>query len=165
VSRITGAIIDIGDEKMKIELTEHQYRKLVELVYLGNWLANAFKLSDEADQEYKELEQLILSYSENFDMKSLIMYDEKLAKYFPTQEFDKLVDPIIDQYDDYSFWENLSSKLALRDLFREIGPVSKLTDQHMKRRFEIEERYELEFEKNGLKNLELKDSIKPVKKR
>lgn len=47
---------------MKIELTKEQYRKLVELVYLGNWLVNAHREAGECLQEYEESEQHFLSF-------------------------------------------------------------------------------------------------------
>jgi hypothetical protein len=37
-------------------------------------------------------------------------------------------------------------------------------DEHRKRKFELEENFEIEFEKNGLKNLVLKEQVKPDKK-
>jgi hypothetical protein len=36
---------------------------------------------------------------------------------------------------------------------REIGLVKKLKDEHIERKYEIEETYQEEFHKNGLKNL------------
>jgi hypothetical protein len=110
---------------MKIELSEHQYRKLVELVYLGNWMANSTKINEEEDKEYEEIEQYIFSYSKGIDMKNLIEFESKFKEYFPTRTFEESLDSIINSYDDFNFWQELSGRLAKRDLFREIGPVSK----------------------------------------
>ncbi|MCU6713290.1 hypothetical protein M6D81_31850 [Paenibacillus sp. J5C_2022] len=145
---------------MKLELSEAQYRALTKLVFLGNWIANSTKLKDEQNLEMEELEQLIYSYSYEFEMNDLIEFDEKFNEYFPTRKFEEQLENFIDDYDNFNFWQELSSRLARRDLINEIGPVSKLTDRHKEREFEIEETYENEFEKNGLKNLVLKEPDK-----
>ena len=48
---------------MKIELTERQYRYLLDLVYIGNWVLNSTR-EDDRIQEYDQVESLIFSRSE-----------------------------------------------------------------------------------------------------
>jgi len=145
---------------MKIELTEKQYRRLVELVFLGNWMVNSSALNGEENKDYSDLEQFIFSYSKELKMEDLIIFDETYKEYFPTRQFEELIDPYIRNYEEISFWEELQSRLARRDLLREIGPINKLDDSHIERQFKIEEKYENEFVKNGLKNLEVQSKKK-----
>ncbi|OUM94408.1 MAG: hypothetical protein A9Z00_02285 [Thermobacillus sp. ZCTH02-B1] len=56
----------------------------------------------------------------------------------------------------------LQSRLSRRDLLREIGSVARLTKEHFARESEIEEKYARDYERNGLKNLVLRN--KPPKK-
>jgi len=140
---------------MIIELSKEQYRKLAELVFLGNWLANSTKVGDEINQEYEEVEQLIYSYAKEMGMEDLIVYDQQSGEYFPTRTFEESMEPYIDAYDEFTFWQDLASRLANRDLIRETGPVHKLTDRQRDRLFELEEMYENEFVEHGLMNLEL----------
>lgn len=46
---------------MKIELTKQQYETLLELMYLGNWMANSHRTTDLISR-YEEMEQLIHSF-------------------------------------------------------------------------------------------------------
>ena len=45
---------------MKIELTEQQFRYLLDLVYIGNWVINSTRENDRI-QEYDQVESLIFS--------------------------------------------------------------------------------------------------------
>ena len=42
---------------MKIELTEKQFRRLLDLVYIGNWVLNSTR-GDDRIREYDEVESL-----------------------------------------------------------------------------------------------------------
>jgi hypothetical protein len=139
---------------MKIELNKEQYRSLIELIFLGNWLANGTRTGAEGDEwieKYEEIEKYILSYSVDYDMKELVT--EENGDFFTSKMFEEKLFPLIDEYDDYTFWELLAERLAKRDLIKEIGPVRKITDSHRKRQYELESTYEDEFEKNGIKDL------------
>ncbi|MFC5406877.1 hypothetical protein [Cohnella soli] len=148
---------------MKIELTKKQYRDLIELLFLGNWLANASRTGAEGDErleKYEEIQYFILSYAKQFQADDVVKAEGN--EFYSTMDFEEKLMPVVEEYDDYTFWEQISMKLAKRDLLREIGPVSNLKEEHKERMYEIEEQYEIEFEKNGLKNLTL---IKQEKKK
>lgn len=139
---------------MKIELSKEQYRNLIELLFLGNWLANASRTGangDERIEKYEELEEHILSFAKQFKAEDIVIKQD--GSYYTTMEFEEALMPIVEEYDEYTFWEQLSLKLAERDLLREIGPIRELKDEHIVRKYDIEEQYEIEFEKNGVKNL------------
>ena len=46
---------------MKIELTEQQFRYLLDLVYIGNWVLNSTRDNDRI-REYDQVESLIFSH-------------------------------------------------------------------------------------------------------
>jgi hypothetical protein len=141
---------------MKIELTNKQYKDLIELLFLGNWLANASRTGAEGDErleKYEEIQDYILSQAKHFQADDVVK--EEGNDFYTTMDFEKLLMPIVEEYDDYTFWEQISMKLANRDMLREIGPVSQLKEEHRERMYEIEDQYEIEFNKNGLKNLEI----------
>ena len=52
---------------MKIELTEQQYRYLLDLVYIGNWVINSTRENDRI-REYDEVESLYLMSGGAYDM-------------------------------------------------------------------------------------------------
>jgi hypothetical protein len=139
---------------MKIDLTNKQYRDLIELLFLGNWLANASRTGAEGDErleKYEEIQDYILSQAQHFQADDVVKAQGN--DFYTTMDFEELLMPIVEEYDDYTFWEQISMKLANRDLLREIGPVSQMKEEHRERMYEIEEQYENEFTKNGLKNL------------
>ena len=45
---------------MKIELTEKQFRRLLDLVYIGNWVLNSTR-GDDRICEYDEVESTVFS--------------------------------------------------------------------------------------------------------
>ena len=44
---------------MKIDLTEKQFRRLLDLVYVGNWVMNSTR-GDDRIQEYDDVESAVL---------------------------------------------------------------------------------------------------------
>jgi hypothetical protein len=139
---------------MKLELTDKQYRDLIELLFLGNWVANASRTGadgDEKIEKYEEIEAYILSQAKLYHAEDVVIEEEN--ERYTTMEFEESLIPIIEEYDEYTFWEQISNKLAKRDLYREIGPVRQLNEEHQERMYEIEEQYEDEFIKNKLKNV------------
>ena len=46
---------------MKIELTEQQFRYLLDLVYIGNWVMNSTR-EDDRIKEYDQVESLVFSH-------------------------------------------------------------------------------------------------------
>jgi hypothetical protein len=141
---------------MKLELTKKQYRELIELLFLGNWIANASRTGAEGDErleKYEEIQDYILSQAKHFQAEDIVKAEGN--EFYTTMDFEESLMPIVEEYDEFTFWEQISLKLAKRDLLREIGPVRQLNEEHRKRMYEIEYQYEIEFEKNGLKNLEI----------
>jgi hypothetical protein len=59
-----------GVQIMNIELTEKQYRYLLDLVYIGNWVMNSTRENDRI-REYDEMESLIFSHCPHHGMKKL----------------------------------------------------------------------------------------------
>ncbi|MCD9025464.1 hypothetical protein [Cohnella silvisoli] len=141
---------------MKLELTKKQYRDLIELLFLGNWMANASRTGAEGDErleKYEEIQNYVISQAKHFQAEDVVKAEGN--EFYTTMDFEESLMPIVEEYDEYTFWEQISMKLAKRDLLREIGPVRQLKEEHRERMYEIEEQYETEFEKNGLKNLEI----------
>ncbi|WP_262174215.1 hypothetical protein [Saccharococcus sp. Marseille-Q5394] len=141
---------------MKINFTKKQFKTLLDLAYLGEWTANSIRPDDERFADYDELFQYICLHAKDMGYDDLVPYDRELNAYYPSKEYEEQLHPIIDDNDDYVFWEKLSGNLAKRDLDQEGGTFDTLDDRFL-RLLEIEERYEKEFEENGLANLVIKE--------
>ena len=90
---------------MKIELTEQQYRYLLDLVYIGNWVLNSTRENDRI-QEYDQVESLIFSHCLQHKMSKLVeLYQGELI---PSRAFaDGGIHEAIESYEDIIFYEIL----------------------------------------------------------
>ena len=55
---------------MEIKLTEKQFRRLLDLVYIGNWVLNSTR-GDDRIRDYDQVESLIFSYCLSHGMAPL----------------------------------------------------------------------------------------------
>ena len=143
---------------MKITLTKEQYLDLIKIVYLGDWLVNSYRVR-ESDMELEDIEQHIYSYGKEFGFENLLKENEGSGKIYPTGKFDDMLSQYFEEYDNEVFWETLIEQMAIKELLstldkKEISRMSTI-DRVMKLE-KFRGKYETEFEKNGLKNVEFK---------
>lgn len=131
---------------MKIELTEQQYRYLLDLVYIGNWVINSTRENDRI-REYDQVESLIFSHCLQHRMPKLVeLYKGELI---PSRAFsDGGIHEAIENYEDIVFYEILAEELALRDMNGE--PLTRENYAELLERIDI---YLSEFTKNGTENI------------
>ena len=131
---------------MKIELTEQQYRYLLDLVYIGNWVINSTRENDRI-REYDQVESLIFSHCLQHKMSKLVeLYKGELI---PSRAFsDGGIHEAIENYEDIIFYEILAEELALRDMNGE-----PLTRDNFSALLERIDTYLSEFTKNGTENI------------
>lgn len=106
----------IDNEKISLEITKKDYRKLVELVYLGVVLHHTY-----SDKEYKSMhkaEQIIYSQAKKFDCDDLIKFEPKLNKYNATHDLMDRMDLFHVEYDYNTFYEELIERLAEKEFMR-----------------------------------------------
>ena len=131
---------------MKIELTEQQYRYLLDLVYIGNWVLNSTRENDRI-REYDQVESLVFSHCLQHKMSKLVeLYKGELI---PSRAFsDGGIHEAIENYEDIIFYEILAEELALRDMNGE-----PLTRENFSALLERIDTYLSEFTKNGTENI------------
>ena len=131
---------------MNIELSQKQFRRLLDLVYTGNWILNSIR-GGERFKDYDEVESLIFSYCAKNGMKSLS--EESEGEIVPSRLYaDGGIHEAISDYEDTVFFEILAEELARRDMDRE--PVD--SDDFNELADRIDE-YISEFENNGMDNI------------
>jgi hypothetical protein len=145
---------------MKIEFTKKEYECLLDILYIADWVMNAHKVEDDRRTEaYKKLEQKIFSYAKDMGFENLIEYASDYKKYYPTSELEEAgpAREFIEEFENDTFWEELTSRLADRDSARKVGGVENLYKLSFEDRAEIiwsfEEKYASEFETRGLEGL------------
>ena len=130
---------------MKIEFTPKQFRRLLDLVYIGNWILNSTRGSDRIP-DYDELESYVFSKCKDFKMDTL--YEDAGTEIIPSQAFSEggIHEAIMD-YEDTVFFEILAEELAHRDMYN----MGAFTDvEELAARINA---YIAEFEENGISNI------------
>ncbi len=144
---------------MKINITKKEYRLLLDVFSIATWVMNSHKYEPDPESiPYENLEQKFMAFAKDFGFKNLVEYDQKLETYYSTSEYEEAESDMqfIDEFEEDSYWEKLSSNLAKRDLINEIG-LQQFENMEPFDRFQevakIAAKYHEEFEKNGIKNL------------
>ena len=127
---------------MKLELTKKQYRRLLDMVYIGNWVLNSTRGEDRIP-DYDEVESLLFSKARDDGMGILAeVYDGEVV---PSRAFaEGGIHEAIMAYEDVTFFEILAEELALRDL-----DADRATAENYDEVMERMEEYMGEFEAHG----------------
>lgn len=139
---------------VKTEFSAKEYRKLIELVYLGEWMINAQHDPDFEDEAATALVQKLLTAPKLPDVE----LDAETGERFMVSEWtERLYDQYILDYDDHVFWDELTERLAQRDLARDRGvEIDQLNrDDDLMELRPLEERYRTELEEHGLDRIEI----------
>lgn len=127
---------------MKIELSEKQFRRLLDLVYIGNWVLNSTRGEDRI-REYDEVESLVFSNCLDHGMVPLI--EAYQGELIPSRAFaEGGIHEAILAYEDTMFFEILAQELALRDMDSD-APTPENYDE-LRARMDV---YLGEFEQHG----------------
>lgn len=142
----------------ELKLTKRQYKTLLELVSLGEWMVNAIRT--EPLLTYAEVAQLVYAGAQAAGCGDAVERETEGGKFYPRDETKpgtKLAD-FKDAYDEETFWEELVGRLAERDLLREHGAdaFERLKpEERISAQCALEDRYNDEFCERGLERLEL----------
>ena len=125
---------------MELNLTEKQFRRLLDLVYIGNWVLNSTR-GDDRIRDYDEVESQVFAHCLDHGMAKLVeLYDGELI---PSRAFaEGGIHEAIMAYEDVTFFEILAEELALKDL-------GEPTRENYNDILERMEEYMGEFEENG----------------
>ena len=135
---------------MEIKLTEKQFRRLLDLVYIGNWVLNSTR-GDDRIRQYDQVESLIFSHCLSHGMAGLTeLYQGEII---PSRAFAEggIHEAIMD-YEDAVFFDILAEELARRDM--DYAPIS---NQNYDELIERMDEYMEEFERNGTDRLQVED--------
>ena len=133
---------------MNIDLTEKEFRRLLDLVYIGNWILNSTRTTDRFE-DYDIVQEKIFSLCAKNGMKSLIQLWH--GHVFPSRAYeDGGIHEAIADYEDAVFFDILAEELARRDL----GCLDSEPADYTELNARMDE-YMDEFEANGVENLTL----------
>ena len=133
---------------MQINLTPKEFRRLLDLVYIGNWVLNSTRENDRI-KEYDQVESLIFSQCLSQGMKSLV--EQLDGELIPSRAFaDGGIHEAIANYEDATFYELLAEELSRRDM-----DYPEITDDNYDEIVTRMDRYMSEFELSGVDHLVL----------
>ena len=133
---------------MNIELTSKEYRLLLDMVYIGNWILNSTR-TDDRIEDYDLLQEKLFAKAPANGMRSLV--ESWQGHIFPSRAYeDGGIHEAIADYEDAVFFDILAEELARRDL----GCLDSEPADYTELNARMDE-YMDEFEKSGVENLVL----------
>ena len=131
---------------MNIELTNKEFRRLLDLVYIGNWILNSTR-GDDRFHDYDEVESKLFALCRAAGMPELAERWNNII--IPSRAYAEggIHEAIMD-YEDTVFFEILAEELARPDMDYE--PISQENYEELCSRMDD---YITEFEANGTDNL------------
>ena len=133
---------------MNIDLTGKEFRRLLDMVYIGNWILNSTRTTDRFE-DYDLVQEKLFSPCAKNGMPSLVQTWH--GHVFPSRAYeDGGIHEAIADYEDAVFFDILAEELARRDMISD-GLDDTDTEALALRMDE----YMSEFEKNGIANLRL----------
>jgi hypothetical protein len=149
---------------MKIDLTRRDYRSLLTVLEIADWVLHAYR-GEEAPESapLRTLEQKVLALADEFGCGELVEFDPAEQRYWLTHEYDELSDAVqfIEEFENDSFWDQLNDRLVERDLLRQLGgkAYKRLDPEQIAEKAEPYRRlYGEEFLTHGVDRLEILQS-------
>ena len=131
---------------MELELTRKQLRRLLDRVYIGNWILNSTRGEDRF-KDYDEVEGLLFAKAAQEGMPSLA--ETYQGEVIPSRAFaEGGIHEAIMEYENNVFFEILAEDLARRDM--DDVPIDETNYDELTQRIDA---YIDEFEAHGTDNI------------
>ena len=135
---------------MQIELSNKEFRRLLDLVYMGNWVLNSTRGEDRF-QDYDDLESKLFGLCRRNGMGVLVEDWEGVP--VPSQAYaEGGIHEAISYYEDNMFYEILAEELSRRDM-----DYADITDENYDEIVQRMDTYMDEFEVSGVDHLVLEE--------
>ena len=136
---------------MNLELTTKQFRRLLDMAYIGNWVLNSTR-GDDRIRDYDEVESLLFAKAAREGMP--VLTELYRGEAVPSRAFEEGgIHEAIVEYENNIFFDILAEDLARRDM--DDVPIDETNVDEFNQRVET---YITEFEAHGTDNITV-DSI------
>ena len=99
---------------MKLELTTKQFRRLLDMAYIGNWILNSTR-GDDRFKDYDEVESLLFAKAREEGMG--VLAEDWQGEVVPSRAFaEGGIHEAIMEYENNVFFDILAEDLARRDM-------------------------------------------------
>ena len=131
---------------MELELTRKQLRRLLDLVYIGNWILNSTRGEDRF-KDYDEVESLLFAKAREEGMG--VLAEDWQGEVVPSRAFaEGGIHEAIMEYENNVFFDILAEDLARRDM--EDASIDQNNYEELSSRIDA---YIAEFEQHGTDNI------------
>ena len=135
---------------MQISLSSREFRMLLDMVYIGNWVLNSTRGNDRF-QEYDAIESKLFSLCQENGMK--VLAQQENGTVVPSEAYARGgIHEAIAFYEDNVFYEILAEELSRRDM-----NYPEITDENYDEIIGRMDRYMSEFQLSGLDHLVLEE--------
>lgn len=135
---------------MQIELTSKEFRRLLDLVYIGNWVLNSIRGEDRF-QDYDHIESKLFGLCRENKMQMLV--EDWNGTSIPSRAYaEGGIHEAIAFYEDNVFYEILAEELSRRDM-----NYPEINDDNYQEIITRMDRYMTEFETSGVDRLVLEE--------
>ena len=131
---------------MDLHLTTKQFRRLLDMAYIGNWVLNSARGEDRF-RDYDEVESLLFAKAAQEGMPALAELWQ--GEVVPSRAFaEGGIHEAIMEYENNVFFDNLAEDLARRDM--EDASIDQNNYEELSSRIDA---YIAEFEQHGTDNI------------
>ena len=131
---------------MQIQLTTKEFRRLLDLVYIGNWILNSTRGEDRF-QDYDDVESNLFDLCRTYGMHALVEDWEGTS--IPSKAYaEGGIHEAIAYYEDNVFYEILAEELSRRDM-----EYPDITEENYDEIVSRMDQYMAEFQASGVDNL------------
>lgn len=135
---------------MRLELTSREFRLLLDMVYIGNWVLNSTRGEDRF-QDYDNIESKLFSLCKTNGMAVLAQDWEGTV--VPSEAYAQGgIHEAIAYYEDNVFYEILAEELSRRDM-----DYPEINDDNYDEIVSRMDQYMSEFQSSGVQNLVLEE--------
>ena len=131
---------------MKLELTTKQFRRLLDMAYIGNWILNSTR-GDDRFKDYDDVESLLFAKAREEGMG--VLAEDWQGEVVPSRAFaEGGIHEAIMEYENNVFFDILAEDLARRDM--EDASIDQNNYEELSSRIDA---YIAEFEEHGTDNI------------
>lgn len=135
---------------MQIDLTTKEFRRLLDLVYIGNWVLNSTR-GDDRFRDYDDVESKLFALCRRNGMD--ILTEDWNGTAVPSKAYTEGgIHEAIALYEDNIFYEILAEELSRRDM-----DYPEITDENYGEILDRMDKYMSEFELSGVDKLILEE--------
>ena len=131
---------------MKLELTTKQFRRLLDMAYIGNWILNSTR-GDDRFKDYDDVESLLFAKAREEGMG--VLAEDWQGEVVPSRAFaEGGIHEAIMEYENNVFFDIRAEDLARRDM--EDASIDQNNYEELSSRIDA---YIAEFEQHGTDNI------------